>query len=98
MQSCSWSTSSPRAIGLPEQDLVGYVVKTHHMTCQTKTSLSHDSGDSWKGAVLFLVGQVIARLELSAELLCKCLAEHVLLFVLTTMNRINISRSVRPAS
>ena len=33
------------AIGLQEQDFVGCFVMTHHMTCQTKTSLSHDGGD-----------------------------------------------------
>ena len=30
----------------------------HHMTCQTKTLLSHDGGDLWEGAVQFLVGHV----------------------------------------
>ena len=33
---------------------------THHIKYQTKTPLSHDSGDPWKGAVQFLVGHVIA--------------------------------------
>ena len=60
MQSCCWSTSSPKAIRLPEQDFVGGFVMTHHMTGQTKTLLSHDGGDPWEGAVQLLVGHVIA--------------------------------------
>ncbi|KAI0210635.1 hypothetical protein LSAT2_004585 [Lamellibrachia satsuma] len=54
--SCCWSTSPPRAVGLPEQDFVGCFVMAQHMTCQTKTPLSHDGGDLWEGAVQFLDG------------------------------------------
>ena len=53
-------TSSPRAIGLPEQEIVGNFVMTHHMTCQKKTLLSHDGGDLWEGVVQFVVGHVMA--------------------------------------
>ena len=45
---------------LPEQDFVGCFVMAHHMTCQTKTPVSHDGGDPWEGAVQFLVGHVVA--------------------------------------
>ncbi|KAI0212982.1 Calcineurin-binding protein cabin-1 [Lamellibrachia satsuma] len=51
---CCWSTSYPRAIGLPEQDFVCCFVMAHLMTCQTKTPLSHDGGDPWEGVVQFL--------------------------------------------
>ncbi|KAI0218569.1 hypothetical protein LSAT2_029707 [Lamellibrachia satsuma] len=54
-----WSTSSPRAVGLPEQDFVGCFVMAHHMTCQMKTPLSHDGDDPWEGAIQFLVGHVV---------------------------------------
>ena len=43
LKSICWSTSSPRAIGLPEQDFVGCFV----MTCQTKALLAHDGGEPW---------------------------------------------------
>ncbi|KAI0219923.1 hypothetical protein LSAT2_028546 [Lamellibrachia satsuma] len=60
LQSCCWSTSSPRAIGLPEQDFAGCFVMTHYMTCRTKKPLSHEGGDPWEGAMQFLVGHVMA--------------------------------------
>ena len=36
---------------LTEQDFAGCFAMAHHMTCPTKTPLSHDGGDLWKGAV-----------------------------------------------
>ena len=45
---------------VPEQDFVGCFIMAHHMTCQTKTPLSHDGGDPWEEAVQFLVGHVVA--------------------------------------
>ena len=101
LQSCCWSTSSPRAVGLPEQDFVGCFVMTHHMTCQTKTPLSHDVGDPWEEPYVlgWSCNCVMTRLRFSAAFLCRCQPVHFLLqFVLATMNRVHISGSVRPSS
>ena len=56
-----WLISSPRAIGLPEQDMTG----------ETKTPLSHNGGDPWEGAVGW--SHVLSDLQHSCVGAIKCI-------------------------